>query len=64
MKGIGDQIDYGERVHDPRVGRFYSVDPIGNKYLNYRPISSRAIILLELLIWMVWRPLSLAMAIG
>jgi RHS repeat-associated protein len=30
VKGVGDQIDYGERVYDPRVGRFLSVDPKGN----------------------------------
>ncbi|HWK02982.1 MAG TPA: RHS repeat-associated core domain-containing protein [Puia sp.] len=32
VKGDGDQIDYGFRVYDPRVGRFLSVDPLGTQY--------------------------------
>ncbi|RYZ77736.1 MAG: hypothetical protein EOP04_30835 [Proteobacteria bacterium] len=28
VKGEGYQIDYGERIYDPRLGRFYSVDPM------------------------------------
>ena len=32
-KGIpGSQQDYGNRIYDPRVGRFLSVDPIGKNY--------------------------------
>jgi RHS repeat-associated protein len=27
VKGEGNQIDFGSRIHDPRVGRFLSVDP-------------------------------------
>ncbi len=37
MKGIGDQIDYGMRVYDPRAGRFLSVDPLQKKYPWYSP---------------------------
>lgn len=32
VKGVGDQIDYGMRVYDPRVGKFLSVDPLREKY--------------------------------
>ncbi|HVU57809.1 MAG TPA: RHS repeat-associated core domain-containing protein [Puia sp.] len=37
VKGIGDQIDYGMRVYDPRVGRFLSVDPLTKQYSWYTP---------------------------
>jgi RHS repeat-associated protein len=37
VKGVGDQIDYGMRVYDPRVGRFLSVDPLTKDYAEYSP---------------------------
>jgi len=37
VKGNGDQIDYGMRVYDPRVGRFLSLDPLSEKYPFYTP---------------------------
>lgn len=37
VKGPGDQIDYGMRVYDPRVGRFLSMDPLGKKFPWYTP---------------------------
>jgi RHS repeat-associated protein len=37
VKGTGEQIDYGMRVYDPRVGRFLSVDPLTGKYPELTP---------------------------
>src|SRR5450432_1383906 len=37
VKGDGDQIDYGMRVYDPRLGRFLSLDPLQVKYPWYTP---------------------------
>jgi RHS repeat-associated protein len=36
-QGVGNQIDYGARVYDPRVGRFLSVDPLFKGYPWYSP---------------------------
>ncbi|WP_127129472.1 RHS repeat domain-containing protein [Pseudoflavitalea rhizosphaerae] len=30
--GEGNQIDFGGRIHDPRIGRFLSVDPLASGY--------------------------------
>ncbi|MFY0255702.1 glucosaminidase domain-containing protein [Chitinophaga sp. 30R24] len=32
VKGEGNEIDFGARIYDPRVGRFLSVDPLINKF--------------------------------
>jgi RHS repeat-associated protein len=37
VKGIGNQQDYGERIYDPRVSRFLSVDPFNQTYPWYTP---------------------------
>ena len=37
VKGVGDQIDYGMRVYDPRVGKFLSTDPLARQFPFYSP---------------------------
>lgn len=37
VKGEGNQIDYGERVYDPRIGRFLSTDPLSKSFPWYSP---------------------------
>ena len=37
MFGVGNELDYGMRVYDPRVGRFLSVDPLTKQYPWYTP---------------------------
>jgi len=32
VKGEGNSLDFGSRIHDPRLGRFLSVDPKVNSY--------------------------------
>ncbi|WP_290708558.1 TIGR02594 family protein, partial [Flavihumibacter sp. CACIAM 22H1] len=37
VKGTGNQQDYGMRIHDPRLGRFLSVDPLFKSYTMLTP---------------------------
>ena len=37
VKGPGNQIDYGMRVYDPRIGKFLSVDPLTISYPMLTP---------------------------
>jgi RHS repeat-associated protein len=32
VKGEGNSINYSFRMHDPRLGRFFAVDPLASKY--------------------------------
>src|SRR5690554_1687950 len=32
VKGEGNSVNYKYRMHDPRVGRFFAVDPLAGKY--------------------------------
>jgi RHS repeat-associated protein len=37
LKGEGNSLNYTFRMHDPRVGRFFAVDPLTKKYPFYSP---------------------------
>jgi RHS repeat-associated protein len=37
VKGEGNEIDYGRRIYDPRLGRFLSVDPLTGKFAHLTP---------------------------
>ena len=37
--GEGTSLNYEYRMHDPRVGRFFAVDPLTSKYPHYSPYS-------------------------
>ena len=39
LKGEGNSVNYTFRMHDPRVGRFFAVDPLTKKYPHYTPYS-------------------------
>lgn len=36
-KGIGNSLDFGERIYDSRLGRWLSIDKLANKYPNVSP---------------------------
>ncbi len=37
VKGEGNSLNYTFRMHDPRVGRFFAVDPLAHEYPWYTP---------------------------
>ena len=37
VKGEGNSVNYKYRMHDPRVGRFFAVDPLTKKYPQWSP---------------------------
>jgi RHS repeat-associated protein len=37
IKGEGNSVNYKYRMHDPRLGRFFSVDPLAAKYPHNSP---------------------------
>ncbi len=39
IKGEGKSLNYTFRMHDPRVGRFFAIDPLTKKYPWYTPYS-------------------------
>ncbi len=38
-KGSGNSIDFGARMYDPRIGRWFAVDPLAAKFPAYTPYS-------------------------
>jgi RHS repeat-associated protein len=34
VKGEGNQLDYGMRIYDTRIGKFLSIDPLVNRQHN------------------------------
>lgn len=39
MKGDGNSLSFEYRMHDPRIGRFFAVDPLTKSYPHYTPYS-------------------------
>jgi len=39
IKGEGNSLNYKYRMHDPRIGRFFAVDPLSPRYPFYSPYS-------------------------
>jgi len=39
LKGEGNSLNYTFRMHDPRIGRFFSIDPLEKDYPYYTPYS-------------------------
>jgi RHS repeat-associated protein len=37
LKGEGNSVNYKYRMHDPRIGRFFAVDPLASKYPYMTP---------------------------
>ncbi|WP_417266375.1 RHS repeat domain-containing protein [Brumimicrobium sp.] len=37
VKGEGNSINYKYRMHDPRIGRFFAVDPLADKFPHMTP---------------------------
>src|SRR5690606_31800601 len=39
IKGEGNSYDFGARMYDPRIGRWFARDPLESKYANLSPYS-------------------------
>ncbi|NOQ72486.1 MAG: hypothetical protein GQ574_10820 [Crocinitomix sp.] len=51
VKGEGNSVNYKYRMHDPRIGRFFAVDPLARKYAHlsvYQFSSNSPIFAIEL----------------
>lgn len=51
LKGNGNSVNFKYRMHDPRIGRFFAVDPLTHQYPYYTPYQfsgNRVIDMIEL----------------
>ncbi|MBK7128582.1 MAG: hypothetical protein IPM74_01205 [Crocinitomicaceae bacterium] len=48
IKGDNNSINYKYRMHDPRIGRFFAVDPLGWKYPHNSPYAFSENILIHM----------------
>ncbi len=51
LKGKGNSVNFEYRMHDPRLGRFFAIDPLAPKYPYYSPYAfsgNRVIDMIEL----------------
>ena len=51
LKGKGNSVNYKYRMHDPRLGRFFAIDPLASEYPHNSPYAfseNRVIDLVEL----------------
>ena len=39
VKGEGNSVSFKYRMHDPRIGRFFTIDPLSHQYPHYTPYS-------------------------
>jgi RHS repeat-associated protein len=37
VEGAGNEYDFGDRIYDPRLGRFFSIDPKFKKFSDLSP---------------------------
>lgn len=40
LKGAGNSVNYTYRMHDPRLGRFFAVDPLAHKFAGWSPYNA------------------------
>src|SRR5689334_22406348 len=36
-KGFGNSIDFGARIYDPRIAKWFAIDPLSQKYPSLSP---------------------------
>ena len=51
VKGDGNSVNFSFRMHDPRLGRFFAIDPLVAKYPYYTPYSfsgNKVLVFIEL----------------
>ena len=59
IKGEGNSLNYTFRMHDPRLGRFFAVDPLTKKYPWNSPYAFSENRVIDGVEWKVWNSLVL-----